>query len=158
MSIIDNTVRRARAAMLFFRLFALLIYAIYIIYNINNAGNHIKFKIALLILTGIYALILIALHFRRGGGARRARRRMGRLYRSGKILINGATLYLIIDGIIHATRAPTLWSILLAVGMLIGWVTSLITEMVFGSISRRVDLIEGTAEFGLKRLFRRNKE
>ena len=154
MPLIENTVRRARAAMLFFRLFALLIYSTYIIYSINTAGTQVKFKIALLVLTALYAIILIVLHFRSGGNARRARRRMGRLYRSAKIVINGATLYLIIDGIIHATRAPTLWSILLAIGMFVGWVTSLITEMVFGSISRRVDRASRAIEAPYK-LFRK---
>ncbi len=158
MSLIENTVRRARAALLFFRLFALAVYAAYIIYNIHTVGTYVKFKIALLVLTAVYALILVVLHFRSGGGARRARRSMGRLYRSGKILINGATVFLIIDGIIHATRAPTLWSVLLAVGMLVSWVISLITEMVFGSISRRVDFIEGRTERTFTRLFKRKKD
>ncbi len=137
----DKLSRRVRRALLAMQLISLSIYAIYLAYEIAT-GAFIVFKSILLGATVAYAIFYIIEHDKLDKPSKAKKKAGKRIYTLTKIAVKGCTLALTFFGIFAATVTTTFWSVTLAIAMLIGWVFSLIFEILSWLVDRRVRKIK----------------
>ncbi len=140
--------QRTRRALLLIQLISLSIYAIYLIYEITK-GSFVELKLILLVATIGYAVVYVILHDKIDKPSKARRKSGKRLYSITKILVKGCTLAITFYGIFSATVETTFWSVTLAVLMLIGWMFSLLFEILCRLIDKRIRRFTNTASTAL---------
>ena len=136
--------QKARRALLLIQLISLSFYAIYLLYEISK-GQFVELKLILLGTTIAYAIFYVTMHDRIDKPSKAKRKSGKKLYTFTKILVKGCTLAITFYGISSATVETTFWSVLLAVLMLIGWIGTLLFEIVCYLIDRKIKRLTTSA-------------
>lgn len=144
-----NTLKKIAFA---FNIGSLSIYLLFLTYCIikeqGNALSNILFLVAVIAYLSFY----IVIHSKRGKDLKPMKKVGKRAYRWSKIIIRGLALVITFIGFRQSRSNPDIFNVIITVFMAIGWILTLVVEMIFAFILKRIKTLKSIAESGKERL------
>ena len=150
--VLNKTIEDIKNLLFAINISSMLIYIVYLVYAIITNSKTLLTNIPLLAVVSLYFIFYIVKHDDIDKDSQNVKKKIKKIYVWIKIVIKAVSLAITILGFYHASTTPNFFSIALTAIMLIGWLLSILFEIVSIIIQKRANLFIEAFEMDIDKI------